>query len=163
MSPTKIPEVIEMSFFGCGLIGALGTMYCVGAWIPSPWEGSLQGVLLGNVQTCMWSIFSALFTRGRSRAASGYQSSAADCCQCWCRDTLSNSDRRKPPLLPQTLPNCARMFVALITSLGRPVRAPGRNAPLIRFLISALYVLLARLMFILCASPPLVFYIYFVL
>jgi len=100
---------------------------------------------------------------GRSHAASGYQSSAAACCQCWCRDTLSNSDRRKPPLLPQTLPNCARMFVALITSLGRPVRAPGRNAPLIRFLISALYVLLARLMFILCASPPLVFYIYFVL
>ena len=61
----KYPKWLRCHLFGCGLIGALGTMYCVGAWIPSPWEGSLQGVLLGNVQTCMWSIFSALFTRGQ--------------------------------------------------------------------------------------------------
>ena len=43
-------------------------------------KGAIMGVILGHAQTCPRSIFSTLFARGMSDAASGYQSTVATCC-----------------------------------------------------------------------------------
>ena len=42
------------------------------------WEGQFWGVILGHAQTCVWSIFSTLFSWGKR--AYGYHSTIATCC-----------------------------------------------------------------------------------
>ena len=44
------------------------------------WEGQFWGVILGHAQTCVWSIFSTLFTWGKRALAYGYHSTIATCC-----------------------------------------------------------------------------------
>ena len=41
---------------------------------------ALLAVIFGHAQSCLRSIFSTLFARGSSDAASGYQSTIATCC-----------------------------------------------------------------------------------